>query len=253
VRASAPAESSTASPIAAVEVADLVAGYDGVPVVHGVSLTVGVGEVVALLGPNGAGKSTTLMAIAGTVRPMSGQVAVRGNQVTGWSPHSAARAGVGVVPEARCLVPGLRVVDNLRLYRRRKRGISQHQVLEWFPDLEPLLGRRVGLLSGGEQQMLALGCALTTDPSVLLIDELSHGLAPRIVDGLLETLTAIMAKNSMSVLLVEQRVDAALTLARRAYVVRRGEVAFAGPAGDLRSHPDVLRESYLGAPGATNP
>jgi len=240
-----------ASLVDAVDVADLVAGYDGVPAVHGISLNVGVGEVVALLGPNGAGKTTTLMAIAGAVRPISGRVAVMGQLVTGRTPHQVARAGVGVVPEARCLVPELRVVDNLRLYRRRRQGIPQHQVLEWFPELEPLLQRRAGLLSGGEQQMLALGCALTTCPSILLVDELSHGLAPLIVDGLMETLAGIMQRTAMSVLLVEQRVEAALALAQRAYVIRRGEVAFAGPAGELRAHPEVLRETYLGASGDT--
>ena len=230
----------------ALEVRDLVAGYEGVPVVHGITLTVGVGEVVALLGPNGAGKTTTLMAIAGAVHPMGGHVGVLGRPMAGRSPHQVARSGVGVVPESRCLLPALRVSDNLRLYRRRTRGVPEREVLEWLPDLEPLLGRRTGLLSGGEQQMLALACALTTDPAILMVDELSHGLAPRIVDGLLGTLASLMRRRPMSVLLVEQHVEAALALAHRAYVVRRGVVAFEGPVADLRMHPEVLQESYLG-------
>lgn len=238
--------SSTSDPAPAIDVRELVAGYAGMPVVHGISLTVSAGEVVALLGPNGAGKTTTLMAIAGAVRPMGGQVRILGHPMEGRGPHRISRAGVAVVPEARCLIPALRVSDNLRLFRRRTRGVAASEVLQWLPDLEPLLERRVGLLSGGEQQMLALACALTSDPAVLMVDELSHGLAPRIVDGLLDTLASIMRRRPMAVLLVEQHVEAALALAHRAYVVRRGVMAFSGPVAELHAHPEVLQESYLG-------
>jgi branched-chain amino acid transport system ATP-binding protein len=227
------------------ELDGLVAGYDGVAVVHGVDIEVGEGEVVALLGPNGAGKTTTLLTISGLLAPIEGAVRVFGHEAGTLAVHEIAREGVAHVPEDRALFSQLTVAENLRLGRRRG-GAPIDSVLEYFPALEPLMGREAGLLSGGEQQMLAVGRALIGEPRLLLVDEMSLGLAPVIVQRLLPILPRIARERGTSVLFVEQHVHLALRHADRAYVLNRGEVTMSGPTAELLSRRDLLEVSYIG-------
>jgi branched-chain amino acid transport system ATP-binding protein len=226
----------------ALEISDLTAGYGALPVLRGVSLTVAAGEVVALLGANGAGKTTTLLAAAGVLAPTGGEIRLLGRSVAGRRPDKIARAGLTLVPDDRGVFHGLSVRENLRLGR----GRDTDRVLELFPALAPLLGRRCGVLSGGEQQMLGLAKALLGEPRVLLIDELSLGLAPVIVERLLPVIRQIARERAIAVLLVEQHTPMALSVADRAYVMRRGEIALEGEASELRDRRDLLEASYLG-------
>jgi branched-chain amino acid transport system ATP-binding protein len=230
----------------ALEISDLTAGYGALPVVRGVSLTVASGEVVALLGANGAGKTTTLLAAAGVLAPAGGEIRLSGQSVAGRRPDRIARAGLTLVPDDRGVFQGLSVRENLRLGRGRGRGRDSDCVLELFPALAPLLGRRCGVLSGGEQQMLALAKALLSEPRVLLIDELSLGLAPVIVKRLLPVIRQIARERGIAVLLVEQHTPMALGVADRVYVMRRGEIALEGEATELRDRRELLEASYLG-------
>src|SRR5215472_1292808 len=165
----------------ALAVSGLSAGYQGIPVVRELSLTVGPGEVVALLGPNGAGKTTTLETVAGLHRPIAGSVELSGRDVAGTPAHVLARRGMALVPEGRALFPGLTVREHLRLAGARG-GARERELLEMLPELAKCVDRKAGLLSGGEQQMLAVGRALVTRPRLLLVDEMSLGLAPVIVE-----------------------------------------------------------------------
>ncbi len=239
----------------------LVTGYSGVPVVHGVDLSVGAGEVVALVGANGAGKTSTLLAISGLLPVLDGSVEVLGHTVRAGRPrHRAramahperlARAGLAHVPEDRSLFTALTVAENLRLGLRRAdthRAVTQRidTALASFPALEPLLHRQAGLLSGGEQQMLALARALVAAPKLLMVDEMSLGLAPIIVEHLLPALRSIADDRGIGVLLVEQHVPMALAVADRAYVLSRGRVEAEGPAQELAARRELLEASYLG-------
>lgn len=222
------------------------AGYDGVPVVRGLDLDVEAGEVVALLGPNGAGKTTSLLTVSGVLAPIAGEVELFGTRSTGRRPHVLARQGLGHVPEDRALFFQLTVRENLRLGRAgRGAGRQLDRVLALFPALEPLLDRRAGLLSGGEQQMLALGRALVGEPRLLMVDEMSLGLAPIIVDRLLPVLRTIAAESGCGVLLVEQHVHKALQVADRAVVLNHGEVVLSGAAADLAAEGELVASSYL--------
>jgi branched-chain amino acid transport system ATP-binding protein len=223
---------------------ELRAGYDGAAVVRGLDLSVQAGEVVALLGPNGAGKTTTLLTLAGVLPAIGGSVELLGEPVTGGRPHLVARRGLSLVPDDRAVFFGLTVRQNLRLGRRG--GSAEDRILELFPELEPRLGMRAGLLSGGEQQMLALGRALLAAPRILLVDELSLGLAPVIVQRLLPVLRHVADEDGVAVLVVEQHVALALGAADRAYVLNHGALILEGAAADLAARPDLLRESYLG-------
>ena len=226
---------------AVLEIVELNAGYGGVPVVRDVSLTVHSGEVVALLGANGAGKTTMLLTAAGVLRPAGGEVRLLGHSVAGRRPHQIAREGLKLVPDDRGVFHALTVRENLRLGG----AADLEPALELFPALRPLQGRRCGLLSGGEQQMLGLAKALLARPRVLLVDELSLGLAPVIVQRLLPTLRQLALERDIGVLLVEQHTQMALSVAHRAYVMRRGKIVLEGEATELRARQDLLEASYL--------
>jgi branched-chain amino acid transport system ATP-binding protein len=229
------------------ELRNVEARYGPLVALHGVSLKVGEGEVVAVLGANGAGKTTTLRAISGTVR-RSGDVLLGGDAL-GRTPEAVARRRVAHVPEGRGTFVELTVEENLRLgaYARRDRQVATdlERVLGWFPRLRERLGQQAGTLSGGEQQMLALGRALMLSPRLLLLDEPSLGLAPLVVAELFAIVRRLNEEEGLAVLVVEQNASLALAAARRAYVLEAGRVAVEGPSAELREHEDV-RRSYLG-------
>jgi branched-chain amino acid transport system ATP-binding protein len=220
------------------------AGYGRVDVLWDIDLTVGDNEIVALVGPNGAGKTTLLRALTGMVPVRSGSIDFRGQQVQGRSIEQIVGLGISHVPEGRRLFPGLTVRDNLRMGGWRTRNNDIDRVVELFPRLGERLKQVAGSMSGGEQQMCAIARGLMSQPHIMMIDELSLGLAPVVVDEILERLPGIAASGT-SILLVEQDVDAALTIAERAYVLETGHVVLSGLAADLLADPRV-QESYLG-------
>ena len=231
------------------EVHDLSVDYDGARALTGANLAVVAGEIVALVGSNGAGKSTLLAAITGIAPAASGGVRWRGQEIAGMPTHRIARLGVALVPEGRQLFPRMSVARNLQLGAfgkrdREQRARTEAQVVELFPILYERRRQLAGTLSGGEQQMLAIGRALMADPQLLLLDEPSLGLAPIMVERILESLRRIRDAG-ITVLLVEQRLEKALRLADRAYVLQTGRIVLEGPAGDLLGV-DEVRRAYLG-------
>jgi ABC-type branched-subunit amino acid transport system ATPase component len=227
-----------ATDTALLEATGLRAGYGDVEVVRGVDLRVEPGEVVALLGPNGAGKTTTLLTIAGELPPLGGDLRVLGG--AGREPlHVRARNGLALVTQERAVLMELTVAENLRVSR-----CDRERALELFPELEAHLDRRVGLLSGGQQQMLALARSLGREPRLLVIDELSLGLGPIVVDRLLEVVRAV-ADEGIGVLLVEQHVQKAMQFADRIVVLRRGVVELAGRVAELRDRLHDIQDAYL--------
>ncbi len=226
------------------EVRGLAAGYGRGQVLWDVELDVAENEIVALVGPNGAGKSTLLRALSGMIPVRSGAVTFRGRPLAGMSIEQIAHHGLAHVPEGRRLFPGLTVRDNLRLGGWRNRSDDLDRVLELFPMVGERLNQVAGSMSGGEQQMVAIGRGLMSRPELMMIDELSLGLAPVIVDEIIGRLPDIAAAGT-SVLLVEQDVDAALSVAERGYVLETGHVVLHGPAGELLADKRV-QESYLG-------
>jgi branched-chain amino acid transport system ATP-binding protein len=233
------------------ELRALHAGYLGVTVVHGVDLAVQPGEVVALLGPNGAGKTTTLATISGLLPSLGGEVLVlgeaqpRADRVSARRARRLARRGLAHVPEDRALFFSLSGRQHLRLAAPRGDREAVADALAPFPVLADIIDRRAGLLSGGEQQMLAIARALAARPRLLMIDELSLGLAPIIVQNLLPLVRDIAQTTGIGVLLVEQHVGAALAIADRAYVLVRGRIALQGPAAELAADFERITASYL--------
>jgi len=223
----------------------LTAGYDGAAVIRGLELHVAPGEIVAVLGANGAGKTTALRAVSGLVHPLEGVVRFGGRDLRRVSPSARARLGMAHVPDSRGLFFGLTVGEHLRLGYRGER-LDASVAYRYFPALDPLRDRRCGLLSGGEQQMLAVGRALARRPTLLLLDELSLGLAPVIVEGLLPVVRQYADESGCGVVLVEQHIELALTIADRGCVLSHGEVVLRGEADELRRNHELLISSYFG-------
>lgn len=232
---------------------NIVAGYGAGSILHDVSLHVGRGEIVSILGANGAGKSTLCKVVSGLLRPQSGQVKLAGTDITGMPAYKIARLGVGQVPEGRQIFGNLTVVDNLELagnYAGRKRGqpldmqAKLEEIFELFPILRERKTQRVGTMSGGQQQMVALGRALMTQPSLLLLDEPSLGLAPQIVTAIFAALRQL-ADAGVTVLLVEQAAIMALRIADFGYVLQNGRIAMSGAPSELLADP-ALVSRYLG-------
>jgi branched-chain amino acid transport system ATP-binding protein len=219
-------------------------GYGGVPAVRDLDARVHAGEILALLGPNGAGKTTTMLAAVGALPLMSGAITVLGEPLDKRVERNARR-GITLVPDNRGVFHKLSVSDNLRL-ANRKGGADVDVVFEYFPKLRGLRSRKCGNLSGGEQQMLALAKALLPRPEVLLIDELSLGLAPIAVKDLLPRLRSIADEQQMAIVLVEQHIDLALAIADSAIVLHHGRVALSGPASELSAQRETVEAAYFG-------
>ena len=221
------------------------AGYGSIDVLHGVNLTVGVGEVHALLGPNGAGKSTTLAVCSGQIVPSAGELVLSGRVINGTAPHALARSGVCLIPEGRGVFPNLTVTENLRMASYSSKAAFadiQERAFAVFPRLSERRRQVAGTLSGGEQQMLSMSRALATDPAVLLLDELSMGLAPLIVEELYGRV-AELARSGLSILIVEQFAQAVLGVATRASIMLHGKIVGSGSPAEISND---LAVAYLG-------
>jgi len=216
-------------------------------ILHGLSLGVGEGEVVALLGRNGAGKTTTLRSITSLTPPKSGQIIYKGDNIAGLAAHRISQLGIALVPETRGIFSYLTARENLAIARRPASRWSMENMIERFPKLRDLLDRQGRLLSGGEQQMLAIARALLTGPDLLLLDEPSQGLAPLVVETVMETVRELKREH-VSMLLVEQNAEMALGLADRVYVIDHGTIVFEGTPDALRAD-ERITTTYLGVGG----
>jgi branched-chain amino acid transport system ATP-binding protein len=221
--------------------------YGDVPVLRDLTVSLAAGEAVAIVGPNGAGKSTLMRALSGLLRPRRGEILFQGERTERWQPHVFARRGISHVPEGRGLLGELTVEENLRLgvYARGEAPDGFERVFALFPILKERLRQQAGMLSGGEQQMLAIARSLLSRPRALLVDELSLGLSPKISRGLLEVLGSLAAEG-LGILFVEQNVQQAARVASRIYVLVQGEVMFAGKPADLAGADEIMR-LYVGA------
>ena len=231
------------------EVVDLESGYASARVLNGISLSVDEGEVLALLGRNGMGKTTLLRSICGLRPPVAtaGSIRFRGSDVRTLAAHEVARAGISIVPQGRRVFASLTVEENLRI-ARQQRGRSEWDlgtVYELFPRLRERSGQRAGTLSGGEQQMLAIGRSLMANPDLIIMDEPSEGLAPLVVREIFRIMRAINEKEKVSILLVEQNAAMALDLADHAWLIETGRVVLSGSSDEIRQN-DAVRRSYLG-------
>jgi branched-chain amino acid transport system ATP-binding protein len=224
------------------DVRDIHTAYGLSRVLFGVSVEVHGGECVCLLGRNGVGKSTTMRSIIGLTPPQAGRVAWKGTDITGWPPYRVARAGIGFVPEDRRIFADLTVWENLDVARKPGPWTTE-RVFDLFPKLRDLSTRNGGYLSGGEQQMLTIARTLMGNPQLLLLDEPSEGLAPLVVDHLLEQITRLK-RDGLTILLAEQNVEFSLALAERVYVLEKGSIRFSGPASRLRDD-EALRHELL--------
>ena len=229
------------------EIMDIETYYGLGHILHGLSLAVAKGEVVALLGRNGAGKTTTLRSVTGLTPPRSGEIRYKGRSIAGLAPHRVSRMGIALVPETRGIFSYLSTRENLLIAQRKGSRWSMDAVLGRFPALRGRLESKGRLLSGGEQEMLAIARALMTGPELLLLDEPSQGLAPLVVNAVMETIRELK-NQGVSMLLVEQNVEMALQLADRVYVIDHGTVVFEGPPGVLRADHKVTA-TYLGVGG----
>ena len=241
------ASAATGAPI--LEIDDVHVYYGAIHALKGVSLTVGAGEIVTLIGANGAGKSTTLRAVNGLNRPRQGTIRFQGRDIAGSAPHAIVKSGIAQSPEGRRLFPRMSVTENLEMGafqrndRQNFRG-DMDRVFELFPRLQERRAQKAGTLSGGEQQMCAIGRALMARPKLLLLDEPSMGLAPIFVERIFEIVVEIN-KQGTPVLLVEQNALMALDVAQRGYVMETGRIALQGPANELKTNEQV-RRTYLG-------
>ena len=231
------------------EVQDIDVFYGLVPALHGVRLSVNAGETVCLLGPNGAGKTTTVKSIIGLLRPRAGSIRLHGRDITGLPPHSTVGLGLSLAPEGRLLFPMMAVEENLELgaappRARAEKRQARERIYELFPRLRARARQAAGTLSGGEQQMLAIGRALMAQPQLLILDEPSLGLSPIMVQELFRVLRRLN-EGGMSILLVEQNVVQALKISNRAYVLESGKIVMHGSSAELASS-DTIRKSYLG-------
>jgi branched-chain amino acid transport system ATP-binding protein len=230
------------------EIRDLAVPRGGRPVLHGVSIDIPAGEITTLLGPNGAGKSTLVLTIGGALPSTAGSISLGGVELRGAKPEKVRGNGIAVVPEGRRLLPNLTVEDNLKVATYNlsaadaKAGIAS--ALELFPELEKRWHLTARSLSGGEQQMVVLAQALASKPKVVVVDELSLGLAPVVVKRLMPVMEQVAAKG-VGVLLIEQFAHVALALANKAYVIEGGRIQYSGTAQELRDNPDIVKAAYL--------
>jgi branched-chain amino acid transport system ATP-binding protein len=241
--------SETAATGNVLEIDDVHVYYGAIHALKGVSLTVGQGEIVTLIGANGAGKSTTLRAINGLNHPRQGAIRFQGGEITNSSPHAIVKSGIAQSPEGRRLFPRMSVTENLEMgaFQRTDKenfAADMDRVFELFPRLHERRSQKAGTMSGGEQQMCAIGRALMARPRLLLLDEPSMGLAPIFVDRIFETIVEVN-KEGTPVLLVEQNALMALDVAKRAYVMETGRIALEGPASELKTN-ERVRATYLG-------